>query len=190
MSGLEKIIEQIEQDAKETAQSHLNSAQEKADKIIAEADDYVQKELDKYSKVLEEKRNSILSRTESSCELETRKTVLKVKQELIAAVLVEAKAKLENLEPSEYFEVLSKLAVKYSGVDKLEMKLGDKDIKRVPEDFSSKLPKNIALSKESANINSGFVLVGNEIDENCSFDALFADNIEQLQDKASSILFK
>ncbi len=189
MTGLEKIIEQIELDAKETAQSHLAEAEKQAKAILEETKQQIENELAKQTQVLEDTKEAIISRAKSSAELETRKIILKTKQMLIEKALFEAKEKLTNLEKDEYFEVLLKLAEKYSGTQKLEMQLNQNDLARVSEDFKSKLPENIMLSAKCANIQSGFLLIGDGIDENCSFDALFADKIEQLQDTAASILF-
>lgn len=189
MTGLEKIIEQINNDAKETAQSHLAEAEKQASIIIDEAKTFVEAELEKQKSVLADTKESLISRAKSSSGLEIRKSTLEVKQTLISNTLKEAISTLENLEDKEYFEVLAKLALNYKGDDKLELCLSEKDLAKVSEDFSQKLPNNISLSDKTANIGGGFLLIGDGIDENCSFEALFADRIEELQDKVSSILF-
>ncbi len=190
MTGLEKIIKQIELDAKETANSHLSDAVKQAADIVAKAKVDAKLELEKHEKQAKVRMENVIERAKSSCELETAKTVLKTKQDIISKVLDEAVNRLENLEEKEYFDVLVTLANKHRGKESYELCLNAKDNARIPSDFEAKLPSNIKLSSKSISIDSGFILVGSEIDENCSFKALFEDNLEQLQDVASSILFK
>ncbi|MFI3326992.1 MAG: V-type ATP synthase subunit E family protein [Clostridia bacterium] len=189
MTGLEKIIEQINADANETAKSHLAEAEKQASIILDEAKAYVVAELEKQKSSLVETKESLISRAKSSASLEFRKSTLEVKQKLIADTLENAKETLENLETKEYFEVLAKIALNYKGEENLEMSLSQKDLAKVPADFEKMLPSNISLSNKNAKITGGFLLIGNGIDENCSFEALFSDRIEELQDKISSILF-
>ena len=72
------------------------------------------------------------------------------------------------------------------------------DLKRIPNDFEKNLEntlkdiKNAALtiSKEAAPIDGGFILVYGDIEENCSFKALFNNAKEELQDKVNAFLFQ
>ena len=48
---------------------------------------------------------------------------------------------------------------------------------------------DLKISEEAAEIKNGFVLDFGGIEENCTFDALIDQNIEELQDKVKSLLF-
>ena len=49
---------------------------------------------------------------------------------------------------------------------------------------------SLKISREAREIEGGFVLSYGGIEENCSFDALFASAGEQLQDVVQKILFQ
>ncbi len=187
MSGLEKILAEIENDAKEVARYKVEKAQQTADEISKEANAEISQIKADATKENETMTADILNRAKSSSEFETRKAILAKKQELISKVIEESK---QSLDTQKYFEVLLKLAKKYGGTEKASMALNKNDLDRLPKTFAKELPKNIVISKESANIKNGFLLIYDGIDINCSFDALFAEKMEELQDKAASILFK
>ncbi len=189
MSGLEKILAEIQNDANEAAKSQIETAKKKADEISENTSKEIAKATAEYEHKNKLEGEHILERAKSAAELESRKLLLNKKQELITKALTAAKSKLETLSADEYFQTLQKLLNAYKTDDKGIMKLSKSDLKRLPADFEKGLPPQIKLSKESADIKNGFLLIYEGIDINCSFDALFEDKAEQLQDKAASILF-
>ena len=60
---------------------------------------------------------------------------------------------------------------------------------RLRQVLSDKPSAVLKVSKETAAIFGGFLLVYGDIEENCSFDALFSAVRENLQDKVNSLLF-
>ena len=89
-----------------------------------------------------------------------------------------------------------KLAVKSAQDGKGELLFSSKDLARVPEGFEDRLnaalkDKDAALriSKDTRDIDAGFVLTYGGIEENCSIDAIFDSAHELLQDKVQEILF-
>ena len=68
-----------------------------------------------------------------------------------------------------------------------------KDMERLPLNFSEEIFKlskgTLMLEDTPVDIDGGFILVYNNIEENCSFKAIFDDNIELLQDKVKKWLF-
>ena len=76
------------------------------------------------------------------------------------------------------------------------LKLNAADLKRIPQDVIDGFVKSaedkgakLTVSSEAAEIKNGFVLDFGGIEENCTFDALIDQNIEELQDKVKSLLF-
>ncbi len=189
MSGLEKILAEIENDANEAAKTQIDTAKNKAAEIFESTSQEIKKASAEYEHKNKLDTEHILERAKSAAELESRKLLLNKKQELINKALTAAKEKLQNLSEIEYFQVLTKLIDSYKTDEKGVMKLSKSDLDRLPADFEKTLPPQIKLSKESADIKNGFLLIYEGIDINCSFDALFEDKAEQLQDKAASILF-
>ena len=190
MSGLDKIIEEIQKDSESSASQLVKEATEKAEKLSSEARAELEEKNKIIQKDLEVKKTAILERAKSSAELEKRKIILSKKISLLENALNQAKESLSKLPDEEYFELLIKLTNKYAEKEQATMNLSKYDLQRLPSDFESKLPSNIKLSKDQAKIQNGFILVFDGIDINCSFDALFSDKIEELHDVIASILFK
>ena len=191
MTGLENIVSIIRQDAQSEAEAIIAKAQAEADKIIDKARAEAQEKGTQLTKGGSDKANDIIERAESAAQLETKKALLFSKQHLLKSVIDEAKLQLEGLEDKEYFDVLIQLAKKYSAQKDGFMLLNANDLGRLPADFEKKIQEigNITIKKEPANIKNGFLLIYGGIDINCTFDALFEDSAEALQDIVSNILF-
>ena len=191
MTGLENIVSIIRQDAQSEAEAIIAKAQAEADKIIDKARAEAQEKSTQLTKGGSDKANDIIERAESAAQLETKKALLFSKQHLLKSVIDEAKLQLEGLEDKEYFDVLIHLAKKYSAQKDGFMLLNANDLGRLPADFEKKIQEigNITIKKEPANIKNGFLLIYGGIDINCTFDALFEDSAEALQDIVSDILF-
>ena len=191
MTGLENIVSIIRQDAQSEAEAIIAKAQAEADKIIDKARAEAQEKGTQLTKGGSDKANDIIERAESAAQLETKKALLFSKQHLLKSVIDEAKLQLEGLEDKEYFDVLLQLVKKYSAQKDGFMLLNANDLERIPADFEKKIQEigNITIKKEPANIKNGFLLIYGGIDINCTFDALFEDSAEALQDIVSDILF-
>lgn len=190
MTGLDKIIEQIRQEATVASEQELAKTQKEVEQILAEG----LQEIEAYKTAYLAETNSqvelLLSRGEASAALQKRKILLKGKQEIIRQMIGQAKEKLLNLPKDEYFNLLLKMLERYAKEGKCQLLLSERDLERVPEYFMDELKKReIILAKESYKIDGGFVLVYGEIEENCSFEALFSASKEVLQDKISALIF-
>ena len=66
-------------------------------------------------------------------------------------------------------------------------------VSRLPEGFINRLNSasngSLTLSGEAADIDAGFILKYGGIEQNCSFDAVFAGESEYLSDRAGRLLF-
>jgi V/A-type H+-transporting ATPase subunit E len=91
--------------------------------------------------------------------------------------------------------VMEKFDSLHSPGEKLAMIAEDK--KRLPADIKDKLKgalteKNgasLTISEETVSFCGGFLLLYGDIEENCTFDALFAAAREELQDKINAFLY-
>lgn len=193
MTGLDKILDEIRQEADDISAGILKEAREKAEKIAEDA----QKRGAAAAAHIEEesaaKCADILARGESAAELVKRKAVLRAKQEIISQVLLDAKTTLLNLPEDQYFERILKMVERYALDGDGEIAFNEKDNARLPKLFEAKLrlaSKNrLKLSGQPVKIDGGFVLLYGGIEENCSFEALFSDRLEELQDEAQKLLF-
>ena len=196
MTGLEKIINQIQEEAKASAESRVNAAQAKADKILAEAKAacvVIEREA-------AEKRASQKAiqegRVKSSAEQQRRTALLGAKQEIIAGLVQEAYETLKKEDAANYFLTMEKILKTYVLAEAGEIYFSAADLARMPADFEKKIEAaaaakggSLVLKKEPKEIADGFVLVYGGVEENCTLKALFDAKKDELQDKVNAILF-
>lgn len=193
MTGLEKIVKQIGDEARQSADEIIASAKAEAEKIAARA----QADGRAQSAVIEAQgklavQNS-LAASQSAAALSRRRAILETKQQLISDVISEAQKSVYALPDSEYFALILKMVGKFSLPQDGEIIFSPTDLKRLPFAFALKVKSaakgSLSVSKETRELDGGFVLVYGGIEENCSIEALFYAAREELQDKAQQILF-
>ncbi len=196
MTGLEKIIEKISLDAKSAGAEVRARADDRCADILSQA----KAECDRIDAKAEADANAlradILARGESGAQMQRKNRILTAKQEMIHGVIDAAKKKLLGLDSIDYFVLLGKLAKKYAQPGDGVMYLSETDLNRVPSYFRSALAEigakkggTLVLSDESRDLGGGFVLAYGGIEENCTFEALFEENKERLQDVVRATLF-
>ena len=188
MAGLDKIISQIKEESQEAAARTLAGARDEADKVLAAARKEAESECADIEGRSRQSVANILERGQSAADLKKRGSILAEKQKLIGDTIEKAKAELKGM--------ILKLAVKSAQNGKGELLFSAKDLARVPEGFEDRLnaalkDKDAALhiSKDTRDIDAGFVLTYGGIEENCSINAIFDSAHELLQDKVQEILF-
>lgn len=196
MMGLEKILKSIDDEADALFNKIINEAEIEANDIIKQAREIAENESILIIKNSENEAKLILQRAESQIELKKREMILRAKREQIDYIINKAKETLYKLPDDEYFDVILKLCKNYVQPQKGEMMFSKKDLERIPRGFRtnvSKLAKSIGgdikLSEQTCDINGGFILIYGDIEENCSFDALFNGIYDLLSDKVNALLF-
>ena len=189
MTGLESITEQIINEAEVKAKKVLAQAQIEADEIIAQAEKDGKEQASNIAEKSDAICKDIIARAESASSLQIRKEVLKSKQEIITAMLKNAKKALLSMSDSEYCQLIVKLINKYSTEEKGEIAFNSNDVQRVKTIENEFAKHNLTLSKRNVNIDGGFILIYGDIEENCSITALFDGADEKLQDEVHSLLF-
>ena len=196
MTGLEKITDQIQEEAKASAARRLDAAQKEADAVIAEAKDVcAAMETETAEKIAAMKVN-YEGRIKSSAEQQRRTALLRAKQEIIAEVIEEARLTLKKKDAQSYFLTLEKILKTYALAENGEIYFSAEDLARMPADFEKKIKTaakekggSLVLKKEPKAIADGFVLVYGGVEENCTLKALFDAKKDELQDKVNAILF-
>lgn len=198
MTGLEKIIKAIEAEAKAVADKILAEAKEESEKILALA----KKEAEAKAAEIAQKPvfevEAILNRAQSGARLIKRQMILNAKQQVINDIIDKAKLKLTSLPDTEYFNIILQILKKHAHSQAGIIMFSKADLERMPKDFEKSLEEaikeiqnaSLSISKEAAPIDGGFILVYGDIEENCSFDALFGMAREELQDKVNAFLFE
>ncbi|MEG2349383.1 MAG: V-type ATP synthase subunit E family protein [Hungatella sp.] len=195
MTGLEKIIGRMQAESNAAVAQTLEKAQAEADRILERARQEAREECALIERRSESKITAIQERAESAAELKKRQSILAEKQGLIAEIIDKAEKRLTELEDTEYFQLITNLAKKSAQPGEGFLLFSPKDLARIPENFEQTLQgilddpgKKLTLSKETRDIEGGFVLVYGGIEENCSFKALFDSAHEILQDKVQTII--
>ncbi len=197
MTGLEKILNAIEADAKHAADIVLKQAEQEAEQIMAVA----QAEADEKCAAIASKSDAdtkaVLSRAESAAALQEKKALLDAKQQMISDVIQKARKSLDSLPDQKYTELILKMVSKFAHQKPGKIIFSATDRKRLPADIGNKIKDALAgkngaaltVSEENAEISGGFLLIYGDIEENCTFDALFAAAREDLQDKVNAFLY-
>ncbi len=196
MTGLEKITDQIQEEAKASAARRLEAAQKEADMILAEAKDAcAAMEAEAAEKNAAMKVN-YEGRVKSSAEQQRRTALLRAKQEIIADVIEEAYVTLKKKDAQSYFLTLEKILKTYALAEDGEICFSAEDLARMPADFEKKIKAaakekggSLVLKKEPKAIADGFVLVYGGIEENCTLRAMFDAKRDELSDKVHRMLF-
>lgn len=196
MTGLDKIISQILDDAGKEAEEAIKKAQNEADAILSEAEEACEKIRKEGDKKQEAAQTSYWERTKSSAELKKRQSVLFAKQQVISELLDKAYDALLSKGTEEYFALVRNMLDKFVLAKQGEIYFSKKDLDRMPEGFEAEIEKAAAskggglkLIKEPKDIDGGFILVYGGIEENCSFKALLSARRDELLDKAHAMLF-
>ncbi|MDF2544034.1 MAG: hypothetical protein K0S47_3752 [Herbinix sp.] len=125
MTGLEKILKAIEEEAMANADTVISKANQEAEEIIAAATSEAQKKCAEIATKSEADVNAANARAQSAAALQERKLMLEAKQQVISNVILNAKNTLLQLPVSEYFDVILRMVLKYS------LKLTRNDYRRI-----------------------------------------------------------
>ncbi len=197
MTGLEKILKTIQEEAQASADAIISQAEQEAEEILAAA----KKEAELKSAQIAEKSEAdvkdVISRAESAAALLERKLLLDTKQIIINDIIGKARNRLTVLSDDEYTDMILSMVKKYSHNKKGRLVFPVSDKKRLTKDFPEKLNTilsqkqgaSLTVEDEALSFEGGFLLIYGDIEENCSFDALFAEERDALLDKVNTLLF-
>ena len=120
--------------------------------------------------------------------------MISLNQSLIGEAIEGTRASLEEAPDKEYFDTLLQLYKRFAQKGQGELRLNQKDLKRLPGDFLARLKQAVPeadmhISPAPADIESGFLLVYGGMDINCTFRAVFEDAADALRDAAGRLLF-
>ena len=196
MTGLEKMVSQILEEADASAAVTISDAEKKAAEILGEAGrkaDKIRQQREEQSRA---KVKSYEERTASAADMRKRTAVLAAKQELIGSVLSDACERVKNLDEGEYFEILKGMAEKYLLPRDGKIYFSKKDLERMPAAFREEIKMlaqkkggSLEITGETRTIEGVFILAYGGIEENGSIDAMFAEKRDELLDQVRKILF-
>lgn len=195
MTGLEKIVKEIEDEARSEAAAAQDKARTEAAQILEAAKTNAAEERAKIEAATKQEVADIERGRESSKALQRRQRTLQTKQTVLDETLAKALDELYKLPDEQYFDLMAKLAVGAAQDGEGEVLMNEKDLARLPGSFERHLNKELAdgkklkVAKETLPIDGGFILKYGDIEENCSFAALFSARKDEFSDKIRGILF-
>ena len=146
MTGLEKMVSQILEEADASAAVMISDAEKKAAEILGEAGEKADKIRQQREEQSRAKVKSYEERTASAADMKKRTAVLAAKQELIGKVIADACDRVKNLDEGKYFEILKSMAEKYLLPREGEICFSKKDLERMPANVREEI-KGLAQKK-------------------------------------------
>ena len=196
MTGLEKMKNQILDEAKSLAEAKVSDAENQAQEILEAAKAEAAKTAAGISQKSEADVANYTERIASSIDLQRRTRVLSAKQEVIAEVLNTAYEKLKAMETADYFAMMMKILDKYVLAQAGEIYFSQADVNRMPADCRAEIEKiakakggSLKICSQEKGIEGGFVLAYGGIEENCTLRAMFDAKRDELSDEAHRLLF-
>lgn len=196
MTGLEKMKNQILDEAKSLAEAKVSDAENQAQEILEAAKAEAAKTAAGISQKSEADVANYTERIASSIDLQRRTRVLSAKQEVIAEVLNKAYEKLKAMETADYFAMMMKILDKYVLAQAGEIYFSQADVNRMPVDCRAEIEKiakakggSLKICSQEKGIEGGFVLAYGGIEENCTLRAMFDAKRDELSDEAHRLLF-
>lgn len=191
MAELQVLTDKIRRAAEEKAAEILTMAKSEYDEMLADAKAEGDREKVRIAEEARKEAERITTRAISSAAQKNAQNKLAFKMEMICSVMEKAKQSFLGLENSLYIEKLSKLLdTRVQKGEKGEILFNKKDKEKLTKEFKAKLEKEgLILSEKNADIEGGFILVYGKVEENCSVEAIFRENYEELVDFIGKNLF-
>jgi V/A-type H+-transporting ATPase subunit E len=177
MKGTEKIIAHIQADAKAQADAILAQGEQQCAEI---RQSYEEKAKERYGEKI---RNGVkvcqdnITSVERLNQMEAKKAVLALKQEMVSKSFDKAVQQLVALPEEQYVALLAKLAAQASVTGDEEIVLNAKDQAAVPtavvEKVNSLVPNGkLVLSSETGDFAGGLILKRGSIEANCTIELM------------------
>lgn len=194
MTGLEKILSQIEVSCDERCAKIISDARAQAKEIIADAEAQAADAASKKKAEGDKKAESLALSASSSASLAKNRAILDGKLKIIDETLDSALEIIKALPRKEYYEILKGLVSKNVMPGEGILRLSKEDAEKLPSNFVDSLNHSFKKSTkiklgDSIDIDGGFILVYGNIDINCSFDALVSEKRDALRDALNGLLF-
>ena len=194
MKGTEKIIAHIQADAKAQADAILKEADEKCAGIRA---GYERQAKEAYAERIRAGVKANQDRLDSMdrlAKMEGRKTILALKQEMVAESFDLAADKLVKLPEAEYIALLAKLAAKASVTGDEEIVLNARDRKAVGAKVVEAANKaltggKLTLSEKTGDFKGGLILRRGNIEANCTAELLVDLCRDEMAAELAGVLF-
>ena len=198
MAGIDGLKEKLMDDSSKIAEEIKIKADNNAKKVVEEAQIKSAEIMDNNKEKSEVEGKLRKERIISRAKLDARNLLLKEKQDQIDDVLKSALDKINNMEKEEYEKIIEKLLLNNIETGNEEVIISNYDKSRISASLINKvndiLKKNgkngkVALSSETRDIGSGFILKRGGLEINCSVSSLISELRENIELDLSNLLF-
>ena len=194
MKGTEKIIAHIQADAKAQADAILAQAERQCAGIKAEFDSQA---AERYSERIRAGVKACQDQLDSQqriAQMEAKKSLLAVKQEMVAESFDKARDQILNLPREQYIDFLAKLAAKasVSGDEEIVLNAADREAvgEQVVKAANEKLNGGkLSLSQETGSFDGGLLLRRGNVEVNCTVELLVELCRGEMSAELASVLF-
>lgn len=195
MTGLEKITEKILSDSQKNCEKILEDGAQKVKEIIAEAKAEAERQFTAIIEEAEKKADKKTAVAKSNAESITRNRYLEIRNAILNDVISAAYEKIERLSDDDYFELIKKICYKNIQAGECVMYMNGRDLFRMPASFEDEINSvvfekgAVHISKETVDIENGFILKYDGFEINCTLKAVFDDCMDDLKFTVSKDLF-
>lgn len=199
MNGIEKIKARIAADAEAEDSAARKESEQRVAQIRAEYEQKAQAEAAAIIREGEKENEQRVSRVDRTAQLEAKRSVLALKQEMVSKAFDLAKEKLAAMPEADYVAFLTRQIAQAasSGREELVMspadhdKCGEKVVKSANEALTAKgLPGALTLSEETRPMTGGFILKQGDVEVNCTVDILLELIRGELAAQVAEVLFE
>jgi len=198
MTGLEKIKAKIFEDANIRAAQIQKQAEEEAGNIMDQAMKEAEKKKAELLKKAEADGAELYRRLLSVAELESRKEILRAKQDMIEKAFKVAMERVIGLPDREYQKLIEDMVVNAASGAGGEILLSEKDARRMDKSFITNINRRLEasgkkavlkLSNENIQASGGFILRSGDMEVNSTFEILFGMLRPEIENEVAGILF-
>ena len=139
MAGIDKIVQEILQEANTKAAAVLEEAGRKAGEITAQAAQADEKAAARIKETADRQAGELAQRAVSQGALRKRQAILKAKQDIIDEVIEKAYMQLSTRDDEAYFSMILTLIEKNLRAGDGKICFNEADMKRIPDGFAQKV---------------------------------------------------
>lgn len=199
MKGTEKIIAHIEAEAKKEADAILAAAEAEAKAIREEYAAKAEAECARISESGKAECADIVARAKRMGEMESKKGILAVKQEMVSEAFAEACGAILSMPAEDYVVFLAQLAAEASSNGMEEVVFNAKDKAECAKEVCKKANELIAakggigkltVSEDTADIAGGLIIRQGGIEANCSIEKMIEQSRSSMSAEVAAVLFE
>jgi V/A-type H+-transporting ATPase subunit E len=199
MTGTDRIINRIMEEAKNAAERNLADARKEAQSLIAAAEKEAAEKIASARAAAEAEAADLKRRMHAVANLEERKRMLKVRQDMVDAAFEAALEKAVRLPDKDYGELLKGFILNSVRDGECEILFNEADKKRLGEKFVKEVNQTLKgmgrtsalkLSADALNSRGGFILRYGNMEINSTLEIVMSLLRPRLEAEVAEMLFK